>query len=182
MPHMFESKKIRLPRELDRRVKLSEADKDKIRNLYREGVKIRAIARAFEGKCTRRAIQFVLFPERLETVKRQFRERRKDGRYYDKDRHRMAIKKTRRYKYSLGLMIPKDKLTRFMWYHGKGRVANLGFWDGKNFYTIGRYYDSARMYTEGHYQDGGTFRPFKGFSTIPKGFEKWAEWRKQKDA
>lgn len=161
MPHAIERLKIKLPRELNRRIKLTEEDKAGIRGLYAQGVKIRAIARRYEDKCTRRMIQMVLFPERYEEMKRQFRERRKDGRYYDKEKHRMAIKKTRDWRYSLNLMIPKEKLEVLGWYSGKGRNANIGFWDGSNFYTIGRFYEKVKMYQEGHYSNGGTFKPFK---------------------
>lgn len=100
--------KMIIPRKFDRRVKLTEVDKEKIKSLHSAGFPIRFIAREFEDKCSRRMIQFVLFPERGKLVAEQFKERRKDGRYYSKENHREAIKGTRRYKKELlkrGLLI-----------------------------------------------------------------------------
>lgn len=68
MPYKWDTKKIKLLRKFDRRVKLSEGDKIYIQSLYQEGNGIRKIARIFKNKCSRRMIQFVLFPERLKTV------------------------------------------------------------------------------------------------------------------
>lgn len=61
--------KIKIPKEFDRRRKLSEDDKALIHSLYHiDGLSIRSISRMFEKKCCRRTIQFVLFPERLAIV------------------------------------------------------------------------------------------------------------------
>lgn len=89
--------KILLPRDLDRRVKLTEADKVTIRKLYREGYSIRALARHMP-KISRRMIQFILFPERYKHNAELFKARRKDGRYYDRKKNTQAIKSLRRYK------------------------------------------------------------------------------------
>jgi hypothetical protein len=89
--------KVLLPRDLDRRVKLTEEDKRTIRTLYRDGYSIRTITKTLK-KCSRRMIQFILFPERLKHNSELYKVRRKDKRYYDKNRHRQAIKATRRYK------------------------------------------------------------------------------------
>ena len=40
----------------------------------------------------------IINPERLARVKQLSVERRKDGRYYNKEKHRLAIKNTRAYK------------------------------------------------------------------------------------
>jgi len=95
----------RIPRELDRRVKLDDSDRREIVSLHKSGMAIREIARRFEKMCSRRLIQYTIYPERLELVREQFRERRKDGRYYNKDKQRVAVKNHRRYKQSI-----KDKL------------------------------------------------------------------------
>jgi hypothetical protein len=70
---------------------------------FKDRLGIREIARIMEGRCSRRTIQYILYPERLAVVKAQFKERRKDGRYYNKDKHREAIKNTRHYKQKLKL-------------------------------------------------------------------------------
>lgn len=49
----------------DRRRKLMPWEYDVIRRLYLDGVAIREIARRYEGRCSRRLIQFVIFPDRL---------------------------------------------------------------------------------------------------------------------
>lgn len=82
MPYNFTYEHKLIPRELDRRFRISEEDKLEIARLYKqEKLAIREIARLFEGRCSRRSIQFILFPERLVLAKEQFRARRKDGRY-----------------------------------------------------------------------------------------------------
>ena len=75
MPYFFETKKIRLPRTLDRRVKLTDEDKNDIIRLHKKGTPIREIARLFKKKCSRRQIQFILFPQRLVEVRKHSKER-----------------------------------------------------------------------------------------------------------
>lgn len=67
MPSKYD--KIKLPREYDLRVKLTDADKEDMKMLHEAGIAVRAIARKYEGKCSRRMIQFILFPERLEAAR-----------------------------------------------------------------------------------------------------------------
>lgn len=106
MPYAYATKKLKIPRQLDRRVKLTDDDKKDIQRRYFEhGEAIRAIARVYENTCTRKTIQYLLFPERLETAKKRYKELRADGRYYNKDKHRNYMKKHRHYKQSI-----KDKL------------------------------------------------------------------------
>jgi len=85
----------------DRRIKLNEEDKIKIRHRHVLGISIRAISREFA--VNRRLIQFILFPERQ---KKNVEDRKLRGgwkQYYQKDRHAEAIKEHRRYKQSLYL-------------------------------------------------------------------------------
>jgi len=99
MPYLIEQ--VKLPRIYDRRVHIMEDGKEEIKNLYKTGISIRAISRKFSGVCSRRLIQFILFPERLKVAQEQYQERRKDGRYYDPTRHCEAIRNLRRYKHDL---------------------------------------------------------------------------------
>lgn len=78
---------MRLPRELDKRVKLTDEDRAQIKALHEEGQSIRAIARMFEGKCSRRMIQFILFPERVDAM-RANRDWRK---YHDREKLTKAV-------------------------------------------------------------------------------------------
>lgn len=86
--------------ELDRRVKLTDNDKLTIVEEYKAGsISINALARKYG--VSKRLIQFTLFPERREKAKKLFAERQRDGRYYDKDKHREYTKKHRDYKKEL---------------------------------------------------------------------------------
>lgn len=85
---------------LDRRVKLSVEDKELIKAEYEQGgISQRALARKYN--VSRRLISFIIFPERAEIAKKQYAERRKDGRYYDKEKHRKAVSNHRKYKKQL---------------------------------------------------------------------------------
>ena len=96
MPYIIE--KINLPKGFDRRVKLTDEEREEIRKLHKEGLKIREIARMFEGKCSRRLIQLVIYPERLEEHYRKQKEGKKWMTYYDKDKHREYVRGHRAYK------------------------------------------------------------------------------------
>jgi ATP-dependent Lon protease len=98
MPYFFETNKIKLPKNKDRRRKLTDEDIIKIKLLYQKGTTIREITRVI-NKVTRRAIQRVLFPER--NIGRH------DWRtYYDKNKHKEYMKSHRKYKNNV---LKKDK-------------------------------------------------------------------------
>ena len=97
----FKSSNIRLLRSLDRRVKISSDDRKFIFIAYRIGWSIRAITRHFADRISRRAIQFVLFPERLEKLVVARRETKAHLKYYSKKKHTAAIQKHRQYKQAL---------------------------------------------------------------------------------
>jgi hypothetical protein len=93
----YKSEKIKLPRELDRRVKITEEDKEDMKRLHSENIPIREIARRYEAKCSRRLIQFVLFPERSHASNYPGHWKK----YYDKERNTKAIRENRAYKQTL---------------------------------------------------------------------------------
>jgi len=94
--------KSRIPRELDRRVKITNNHKAYILGEYFLTEKSqRQISR--ETGISRRMISFILFPERLKKASEQYKERRKDGRYYKKEKHTQQMKSYRRYKQKLFL-------------------------------------------------------------------------------
>lgn len=101
----YAHRKKRIPRSLDRRVKIDDEKRARVSVLYRrEGMAQRAIAR--ELGISRRMVSFILFPEKEEACKRQYRERRKDGRYYyGKEKWRKTMREHRHYKEAI-----KDKL------------------------------------------------------------------------
>lgn len=100
MPYAFETKKKKLPRNLDRRVKLSLAQREQIRERYLQGGTSQRKLAAEYG-VSRALIRYCIYPELLARHKEMYKERRKDGRYYDKDKHSKAIRSTRSYKQKL---------------------------------------------------------------------------------
>lgn len=96
MPYKFETNHIKIPRELDRRVKATEEIRETIKNLFLFGCAQRKIARMTGVSHT--LVKFILFPSKYEHAKALYKERQKDGRYYDKKTHTAQVKNTRRYK------------------------------------------------------------------------------------
>lgn len=100
MPYI--SEKIPLPPQYDRRRKLTEDDKFEIVRLRKEhNLSQRTLARMFG--VSRGLIIFIIDPEKHERAKAQFKERRKDGRYYDRETNTIAVRNTRQYKHKLYL-------------------------------------------------------------------------------
>lgn len=84
----------------DRRVKLTDEDKQDIKNKYNSGLySIRGLAR--EYKVDKRNIQFLLFPERLEQAKRTLQARGGWRVYYNRLEHNEAVKQTRRHRHKI---------------------------------------------------------------------------------
>lgn len=81
----------------DRRIKLTDADRDEIKELV--GMPIRAIARLYG--VDKRLIQFILYPERAEKNKLDRANRGGSAAYYNKDKQRMYMKNHRHYKQEL---------------------------------------------------------------------------------
>lgn len=88
-----EKLKLKIPREERRSVKISTEQRDEIKN---SDLSISQLAKKYW--VSRRLIDFYKNPERLERQKELYRERRKDGRYYDKEKHKDATRKTREYR------------------------------------------------------------------------------------
>jgi len=89
---------INLPKGFDRRIKLTDKDREEIKRLYEEGMAVRAIARMFEKKCSRRLIQMIIFPERLRALYQRQKEEKHWKTYYDKDKRREYMRNHRKYK------------------------------------------------------------------------------------
>lgn len=94
----------RIGKELDKRRKLNDEDKEYIKKLHTEGTTIREIARIYEKVCSRTLIQLVLFPERLEVIKKRQIENKNWIKYYNKDKRKEYMRTYRaniREKYNL---------------------------------------------------------------------------------
>lgn len=90
---------IKLPPGADRRITVTEDVKENVRRYYRECKSIRETTRAFN--ISRRYVQFIIYPERLERHKQLAAKRRKDGRYYDRVQHTLSVKSLRAHKLKL---------------------------------------------------------------------------------
>lgn len=100
MPYSFEqSRKFNLTMPSDARCKWSDEDKEAVKALAVDGLSQRAIAR--KTGISRRLISFILDPQKEAICKAQFKERRKDKRYYKKEKHREAMKATRHKKHKI---------------------------------------------------------------------------------
>ena len=93
--------KVRVPKNKDRRRKLTDDDRLKIKQLYKNKWSIHKIAREYTNVCSRRLIQFILFPARERHNAELHKERRKDGRYYNREKHTLAMASTRQHKRDL---------------------------------------------------------------------------------
>ncbi|MBP9717076.1 MAG: hypothetical protein KBD51_04010 [Candidatus Levybacteria bacterium] len=85
-----------ISKDLDRRRKLTDADKLKIKSLHGSGHAIRQIAKIFE--VNKRLIQFILFPERQLLNLEHRKDRGGSKQYYDKDKWRVTMQEHRDYK------------------------------------------------------------------------------------
>ena len=97
----YKHTKMLIPREYDRRVKYTEEDRERVRRMYTVyKLSQRAISRETGISC--RMVAFILFPDKLAVVRAQFKERRKDGRYYpDKKKWNALMREHRHYKQAL---------------------------------------------------------------------------------
>ena len=107
MPYKFETDKMKIPKEYDRRRKLSEEDKEEIRKQYRVVKSQRKLAKAWN--VSRRLITFILDPEKERQNKHRYKERGGSKVYYDRERHTKAMKIHRKRKRELYL---KNKLKK----------------------------------------------------------------------
>lgn len=99
----YKSERIPLSREQDRRIKLTEEQRDEIRHKYSTGLYSQRKLAAEYG-VSRRLITFILDPDKEEHSRELFKERRRDGRYKETREERAAIQREHRhYKQSLYL-------------------------------------------------------------------------------
>jgi len=96
MPYKCE--KIRLGEEYDRRIKLTQEQKAEIIAKYKTG-EFSQRELAEEYGVSRSLIGLITNPERMDKVKQRMKEHWRD--YSFKEKRRVAMKNTRRYKYSL---------------------------------------------------------------------------------
>jgi len=99
MPYKTDTKKLDSPF-LDARVKLLPCQREQIPVIRKEyNLSYRVIGEMFG--VSKRMVMFICNPEKAEKAKEQYRLRRKDGRYYDKEKHKLAMNTHRRKKHEL---------------------------------------------------------------------------------
>ena len=99
MPYKFETDKTPIPRKHDRRVKLTDKQREEIRNA--QGKSQRQLAA--EYGVSRRTIQFIRDPEKHRENLLRRQERGGSARYYEKEKHKTYMADHRHYKQSLKL-------------------------------------------------------------------------------
>ena len=97
----YKSETIKLSREQDRRIKLTDEQRQEIREKYASGhYSQRTLAK--EYNVSRRTIQFTVDAEKYARAREQFKQRRKDGRYKpSKEEWAEIVRDHRRYKQRL---------------------------------------------------------------------------------
>ena len=99
----YKSEKIKIQKtKFDRRVKLTDDQRAYIRWL-REEEQLSYNKLAEKFNVSKRLIQFICKPETMMKCRENFKKRRKDGRYYNKEKHAEYIRDTRKYKQQLFL-------------------------------------------------------------------------------
>jgi len=100
MPYKFETEHLKIPKDKDRRRKLSDSDKLRIKELYGT-VSQRKLAKSFG--VSRRLIQFIGAPSKLKKMLECRKLRGGSKQYYNKEKQREYMKTHRKYKKSLKL-------------------------------------------------------------------------------
>lgn len=91
--------KIKLPQQLDRRVKLLDEDKDEIRKLYKSGLySLNGLAKQYS--VSKKTILLIVNPQSKAKNDRYIKEHWMNYQQ-DKEQHNLSIKKTRKYKEQL---------------------------------------------------------------------------------
>jgi DNA-binding XRE family transcriptional regulator len=100
MPYKFETNKLKIPRDKDKRIKLTLEDKENIKKMYKTGeYSQRKLANIFG--VSRRLIAFYLDNSKLEKAKENFKRRQSNGTYYSKEKQRIYIERLRKHKKEL---------------------------------------------------------------------------------
>lgn len=101
MPYKCETDKMKIAKKDDRRVKLTDADKEEIRYRYLKvgGVSQRELAREYD--VSRRSIVYAIYPERREANYRGRVAKGGSKQYYSKEKQREYMKTHRKHKKEL---------------------------------------------------------------------------------
>ena len=98
MPYKFETDKLRIPKDKDRRRKLTDGQRAEIKNLYGT-ISQRKLAEMFN--VSRRLIQFIGCPDKKAKDLENRAKRGGSKIYYNKNKHTVAMREHRKYKKQL---------------------------------------------------------------------------------
>lgn len=99
MPYTSDRPGLRIAPADDRRRKLTEDQREQIRQQAAQGASQRQLAAAFG--VSRRLVQYILDPEKEARGKELYAARQRDGRYYDREKHAEQVRATRRHRHRL---------------------------------------------------------------------------------
>jgi len=102
MPYKSEYTHKKIPKELDRRIKLTDEQREEIKILFAQGYSKRWLGIKFW--VDRKTIRNIVEPEFYQVQLKKYKELKWSSRYYNKDTHREAIKNTRRYRVKIELV------------------------------------------------------------------------------
>ena len=106
----YKNRKMKIPRELDRRVRVTEEMSENMLTMYRDGASLHAIAREFG--VDRKTVKRYVVPGYIEEMSAIRKARKPWLVYYDKDRWRELMKGHRHYKRELektGKLLPPEQ-------------------------------------------------------------------------
>ena len=110
MPHIFERQHLKIPREHDKRIKLTHEQKELIKHLYKTtDTSQRKLATQFG--VSRKLIQFILYPEKHKANLKAREARGGSKQYYNKETYTKTMKAHRRHKkalYDASLLLATD--------------------------------------------------------------------------
>ena len=95
----YKNATMKIPRELDRRRRVTEDMAENMRTIYRDGASIRSIA--LEFSVDRRTVKWHVLPEYREAEREKQRAGKTWREKYDRERAREYMKEHRRYKRTL---------------------------------------------------------------------------------
>lgn len=117
MPHIFETQHLKIPREHDKRIKLTQEQKELIKHLYKTtDTSQRKLATQFG--VSRRLIQFILDPEKQKANLQAIEARGGSKQYYDKETNKKRMKAHREHKkalYEEGILLAPERGVNFVY-------------------------------------------------------------------
>ena len=117
MPHVFEAQHLKIPKEHDKRIKLTQKQKAEIRYLYaKTDTSHQKLANLFG--VSKRLISFTLNQEQLEANQRARDARVGSKKYYDKETNKKRMKAHREHKralYEEGLLLAPERGVNFVY-------------------------------------------------------------------